>query len=84
MSTTDDPELTLARALIDDGRRDRELLRERWQTPRWRDDVLRIATALERNPALIVAVEACVAEQLAASDQRSAISGQPEQELPSS
>lgn len=63
--TTDEPELALALALIDDGRRDREVLRERWQSPRWRDEVLRIATALERNPALIPAVEARIAEQLA-------------------
>jgi hypothetical protein len=77
----DDPELALARALLDDGRRDREVLRERWQQPRWRDDVLRIATALERDPALISVVEAAIANHLAASDQRSAVSDQPEEAL---
>ena len=62
MTDDNDAEIAFARALIDQGRRDREVLRERWQSPRWRDDVLRIATALERNPALIPAVEACIAE----------------------
>jgi hypothetical protein len=64
MADDDDVEIAFARALIDDARRDRDVLRERWQQPRWRDDVLRIATALERNPALIPAVEACIAAEV--------------------
>ena len=65
MSTTDEPELAFARMLIDEGRRDRDVLRERWATPRWRDDVLRIATALERDPALVPVVEAAIAAEVA-------------------
>jgi hypothetical protein len=71
MTDTNDPALAFARALIDDARRDRDVLRERWATPRWRDDVLRIATAIERNPALIPAVEKCIAEQLATTQNES-------------
>ncbi len=63
--TTDDPAFAFARALIDDARRDREVLRERWVAPRWRDDVLRIANTLEQNPALIAAVETCIAAEVA-------------------
>lgn len=64
--TTDhDTVAAFARALIDEGLRDRNVLRERWQMPRWRDDVLRIAAALERNPSLVPVVEACIAAEVA-------------------
>jgi hypothetical protein len=55
----------LARSLIDDARLDREVLRRRWITPPWRDEVQRIAEVLEKHPLLISIVRQHMEAELA-------------------
>lgn len=61
---TADPFTELARDLIADGRRDREVLRRRWNAPSWRAEIERIADVLARHPLLIPAVERTIADEL--------------------
>jgi hypothetical protein len=55
----------LARSLIDDAKLDREVLRRRWVTPPWRDEIQHIADVLERHPLLIAIVQQQLASELA-------------------
>ena len=53
-----------AQQLVADGKRDREVLRRRWQVPSWRAEIERIADVLQRNPLLIPSVEKTINDEL--------------------
>lgn len=59
---TDDAVANIAKQLIDDARRDRDVLRRRWLA---RPAVRRIVDVLERHPSLLPAVQQFVDGELA-------------------
>ena len=55
---------SFAETLIADGRRDREVLRRRWNVPSWRAEIEQIANALERYPLLVPLVRKAIDDEL--------------------
>ena len=60
-----DPLKQFAEQLLSDGRRDREVLRRRWNVPSWPAEIERIANTLARHPLLLPAVNKTIEDELA-------------------
>lgn len=61
---TDEQRVAFARQLIADGRRDREVLRRRWNVPSWKAEIEQIADTLQRNPLLVPIVNKTINDEL--------------------